>query len=885
MINLRPYQKEIKAAVFTAWKSNYRNVLLVMPTGMGKCLAENTPVIMACGNVKLIQEIVAGDEVMGPDSKPRKVLSTCSGTSDLYKITPVKGDPWVCNDVHVLTLKHTETKKIIDIELPDYLKQSKNFKHLHKQFRVGVEFPVKKVNIDPYVVGLYLAEGTHCNNSITNPDEEVLSYLNKWASRNNLKVNSVQGRGCKTLRFADEIQGWNKNIIKKLRQSCTSKEDRRIPKDFLINHSDIRLQVLAGILDGDGHYSGKCFTVTTKYLSLCNDILYLCRSLGFAAYFSKVKKGIKSSGFTGEYFNITISGHLNKIPTKIKRKQSLPRKQIKDVLNTGFTVENIGPGKYYGFELDGDGRFLLGDFTVTHNTKTFCSLVIDTLIPPTGSLPTAIMVHRKELVQQISLTLAEEGIHHNIIASRKDIKGIIAAQRRMFNKQFYNASAPVTVISVDTLISREDIYKDWVKTILQWITDEAAHVLKENKWGKAIAMFENARGLGVTATPERLDRKGLGSHVDGVFDIMVEGPPTRWGIENGYLSKYKIAVPPSDFAEHLESKSDTSDYSKQAMITASKKSRIVGDVVENYIKFANGKQAILFATDVSTAEEMEKKFLARGIVAKSLDGTTPDAERLEALIAFREKRVQVLINVDLFDEGLDVPGIECVIMARPTKSLGKFLQMVGRGLRVANDKPYMILIDHVGNVKYHGLPCNLRKWTLDRTNKRAQKLNFMRICSAPMCNAPYDRALTECPWCGTPAITQSRGEGVGMRPALERVDGDLELLDPEFIRMMEKKAQLEDPATVAQRVSNAVNPQAGLRAMKNQQERIATQRELIEAIATWAGHMKHVYKYTDRQIHKKFYLYHNQTITEALGEAKAEMEKTIEQLKNVEEYY
>lgn len=518
-------------------------------------------------------------------------------------------------------------------------------------------------------------------------------------------------------------------------------------------------------------------------------------------------------------------------------------------------------------------------------TKTFCSIVIDTVVNVPNPLPTAIMVHRKELVQQICLTLAEVGIPHNIIASRKDIKGIIAAERRMFNKQFYNVNALVTVISVDTLISREDVYRGWALGIRQWITDEAAHVLKDNKWGKAISMFSNARGLGVTATPERLDRKGLGSHVDGVFDVMVEGPGSRWGIDNKFLSKYKIAIPQSDFEKYLEKGSDTSDYSKKTMMEASRKSQIVGDVVENYIKFANGKQAILFATDVQTANEMERKFNERKITAKSLDGTTPDNERLESLIRFRDKDIKVLINVDLFDEGLDVPGIECVIMARPTKSLGKFLQCVGRGLRPANDKEFMILIDHVGNVKYHGLPCNVRKWTLDRISKRAQKLNFIRICSNPMCNAPYDRALTTCPWCNTEALKATKGEGGGVRAALERVDGDLELVDPEFLRELEKNVHLEDPAKLAQRVSHMVNAAAGIAALKRQQERIVTQRKLVEAIALWAGHMKQTYKYTDRQIHKKFFLYHKQTITEALGEPRAEMEQTIARIANYEDYY
>lgn len=512
-------------------------------------------------------------------------------------------------------------------------------------------------------------------------------------------------------------------------------------------------------------------------------------------------------------------------------------------------------------------------------TKTFCSLVIDTLNQP-NPMRTAIMVHRKELVQQICLTLAEEEIFHNIIASRPDIRGIIAAERRLFGKQYYNSHSPVSVISVDTLLAREGTYRDWALSINQWITDEAAHVLRENKWGEAITMFPNARGLGVTATPERLDRKGLGSHVDGVFDTMVEGPSTRWGIENGFLSKYKIVIPQSDYEKYLVSKSETSDYSKSAMTDASNKSQIVGDVVENYLKFAKGKQGIVFATDINTARKMEQKFKDAGISAKSLDSLSSDSDRLESMLKFKEKEINVLLNVDLFDEGLDVPGIEYVGMARPTKSHGKFRQMIGRGLRLAKDKPYLILIDHVGNIKYHGLPCANRKWTLDRISARKAKINFIRICQNTNCNAPYDRVLTECPWCGQEAFkNKPSGEG-GTRVALEQVDGDLYMIDPEVIRQLEARTHLEDPARIAQKVTIAVNPAAGLRAMKNQIERIKTQKELAEAIAEWAGKMKNYYGYTDRMIHKKFYIRFEKTITEVLAEPKAEMEGTILDLKD-----
>lgn len=509
-------------------------------------------------------------------------------------------------------------------------------------------------------------------------------------------------------------------------------------------------------------------------------------------------------------------------------------------------------------------------------TKSFCSIVIDKAVTPLNKLPTAILVHRKELVAQISLTLAEEGVKHNIIAPRPVILGIIAAQRKATGKQFYDHMAPITVVSVDTINSRIDRHENWAKSIKFWITDEAAHLLVKNKWGRAVSFFPNAIGLGVTATPQRLDKRGLGRHADGVFDAMVEGPTTRWLINNKYLSKYRIAVPASDYQRYLKKASSDADYTREAMTQASTLSKITGDVVENYTKFANGKQAIVFTTDIETAHKMEAKFSEAGIKAKTLTGLTPDAERLEGMNDFRDKRVQVLINVDLFDEGLDVPGIECVIMARPTMSLGKYLQMIGRGLRVSKDKPHLIIIDHVGNVTTHGLPCQVRKWTLDRIVKRRDKTNLIRICSNYECNAPYDRALTTCPWCGEEAISTREGGGGGRIPPVQ-VDGDLMLMDPETLRELEESTVLEDPGVVAERVARVAGMPAGVKAMKNQRERIETQKNLADSIALWAGKKKQL-GYSDREIHKLFYLEFDGTITFAMSQPRKDMLDIIERL-------
>lgn len=524
---------------------------------------------------------------------------------------------------------------------------------------------------------------------------------------------------------------------------------------------------------------------------------------------------------------------------------------------------------------DGHKNVLLVMPTGMGKTKTFCSVTIDLM----KSHPTAIMVHRTELVLQICLTLAEEGIAHNIIAPRPVIQEIIKGERRMFNRQFYDYNAGVTVISVDTLNARIEKHRKWADTIKLWITDEAAHVLRDNKWGRAASYFKNAIGLGVTATPQRLDKRGLGTEADGIFDVMVIGPTSRWGIDQGFLSNYRIAIPESDYNQYLRAANSGSDYSHEAMVHASMKSHIVGDVVKSYSKHALGKQAILFADSIITAERMEKEFAAAGITAKLLTGETSASERLQTLIKYRDRAIQVLINVDLFDEGLDVPGIEVVIMARPTKSLGKFLQQVGRGLRPAKGKEYLILIDHVGNVAEHGLPDQYRRWTLDRMARRHRdKINFIRICLNPACNMVYDRLLHVCPYCGIEDQPATRGSRDGKSP-LEQVDGDLVLLDPEVLRQLESKTVLEDPGRVGERVSRAAGAAAGNKAMEQQKERIRTQNELKETVAKWAGKLRGNY-YSDRMIHKKFYMHFEMTITEALALPRAEMQEIREDLEN-----
>jgi len=521
--------------------------------------------------------------------------------------------------------------------------------------------------------------------------------------------------------------------------------------------------------------------------------------------------------------------------------------------------------------------------TGSGKAMTLCTLAHQ--LAYTHGMPVVIKVHRRELVSQLCGTLAQLGISHNIIAQKTTVLEIIEEEKRLHGKSFYEPRSPITVVSVDTLLSRQDRYKDWAQRQRVWILDEAAHQLKDNKWGQAAALFPNAIGVGFTATPQRLDKKGLGRHAFGLFDTMVMGPTVRWLIDNGFLSRFKVVVPKSDYKQYLQDDgSTTKDYTAKAREYASLHSHVIGDVVDNYLKFSAGLQAIVFADCITAGQKMEEEFIKRGIPAKLLTGETQSKERLRGVRDFADNKLNVLINIDLFDEGFDLfatPGkriIDTVIMARPTKSVSKALQQMGRALRPNKNKPHAIIIDHVGNISYHGLPDKIRQWTLDNIVRKRDTVSLHRFCGNTDCNLAYDRWLTQCPYCNYEEPPIKRTSEMSAREALEIVDGDLELLDPETLRELEAEINLENPFDVEERVKRAAGDFAGKAARKKQQERIETQKQLADVIALWAGKQR-LLGFTDRQIKKKFFITYGMGITAALSQVKAEMLEIIELIK------
>ena len=888
MIQLRGYQQELSNNIFNAWDNGLDNVLGILPTGGGKCLGKGTPVLMFSGETKNVEDIKVGDLVMGPDSSPRFVSGVTSGRETLYRVSPVKGAPYVVNESHILSFKETGTYTVKNVCVRDYLPKSNNWKYLHKGWRVGVDFPSKdhSATLPPYFLGLWLGDGHSGGPKITTADPEIVEYLFDFALRTGqtLGVDDYPDNKSSGYSLSNKYQRrGTREDLKRLRLI----KNKHIPTSYKTGSRSQRLELLAGVVDSDGHFDGKNIDIVLKSKTLIDDVAFVARSLGLAAYPKECEKTCCNTGAVGTYYRMSISGDFSDIPTRLKRNVFTPRRQKKSVLMTGVTLENIGEGEYFGFSLQGPDRlFLLGDFTVTHNTATFSDIILKT------DAPSCAIAHRQELVGQISTALARNGVRHRIIGPSKVIKMCVNLHMEEMGRSYFDPNSWHAVAGVDTLIRRHDELRSWAPQVKLWVEDEAHHVLTGNKWGKSVLMFPNAKGLGVSATPCRADGQGLGREHGGVFDEMIEGPSMRELIDMGYLTDYRIFTPPSNFLRP-EKIGSSGDFTRDGMRKAATESKIVGDIVEHYLRIAPGKLGVTFVPDLETAREVCAQFNASGVPAEVVSSESTDEERINALRKFKNRQLLQLVNVDLFGEGFDLPAIEVVSFGRPTESLSLYIQQFGRVLRLllasglmanwermtpearkqvisGSSKPFGIIIDHVGNVERHRLPDARREWTLER--RQSGRSGASREGIPPMwtcreCLGSWEKIYSSCLGCGHPRPEPSARSGP------EFVDGDLIELDPFVLERMRNEVAAVDLHPEAYRVelSRKHVPQIGQMAhVKRHVARQEAQAGLRDSLAWWAGYQRAMGR-PDSESYRRFYFSFGIDVlsAQALGEKDA----------------
>lgn len=749
-VTLRAYQEAAitKVGGIIDAPGKHRHILC-LPTGGGKCLAPGTSVQLFDPRTRdqagwngsvAVETIVPGMRLMGPDSQPRNVGSTTKGFGEIVEIRPLKGPPWRANLDHVLTLVHTSSGDVVDIPIREWERKSPTWRREHKLFRASVELRSRQVPIDPYLVGLLLGDGclTGTSVSIANPDAEVIAACRSAAAEWGLTlVDVTSGDRCPHWLFST---GRNSGRSNPLIAACRSigiwgrgAAEKAVPTAYREGSIDQRLAMLAGVLDTDGHYTGRAFDFVTASNVLANDVVYMAWSVGLGASIRAVERRVPGTTRTATYDRVTISGDLDRIPTRVARKRAKPRRSPKDVNRFGFTLERVGYGPYYGFTLDGDGRFLLADCTVTHNTE--CAIYLADL-----------MVRADERVMFCAdrLTLVDQTV--------KRFRGAGYRVGVMQADQEGDAFAPIQIASAQTLEARTPTGSNPFAPYGMVIVDEAHDQrAKMAEWIRGVEYPSVAVGL--SATPLR---PGLGRVWDGV----TTGATTRSLFESGHLIEPIIECAQRE-ANRDEGKKQNGEYTARS--SAEQHTTLTGDIVESYRRrcrfhFGTDKvPTVVYASTVDHGADLIEAFGRVGVKLRQVSYKSTRDERRNAIAAADAGTIDGLVSVDALTKGFDWPAARVMVIARMLDSgLITHLQMLGRIIRPhpPSGKTKCVIRDHAGNCWHfaadvedfwnHGvdvLPADEPK----RRKKRDRPERRELVCRCGRLLKPADR---ECPACG-----------------------------------------------------------------------------------------------------------------------------------------
>lgn len=392
--------------------THYKKLCIEAARGHGKCLGVGTKVRMYNGELKRVEDLKVGDCLMGIDSKPRRVTALNRGIDQhMYKFHQSRGDDFVVNSRHTQTFIHVSKKggflenrekHIIDIDMPDFLSMSPNtVRETIRTFKVACDYPKRKVLVDPYYLGIWLGDGYSHNTKICKPYKEISDFCDWYADKLNIFCDHEdwnENLGCYSVHIFYQKKNWcekkKRNIthckLFRFMKAYNLFNNKHIPEVYLHNSKQIRMRLLAGLIDSDGDYWAHGYHYSSINKRLVEQIKDLADSLGFRT--SKVLGRVaynKQLNRDYESYSVTISGRIDEIPVRIKHKKIKydwdMKTSYKDwgiidgvfpTVVSSIKVEDIGPGEYICITTDGDKRFLLSDGTVTHNSYFFSNAYI-----------------------------------------------------------------------------------------------------------------------------------------------------------------------------------------------------------------------------------------------------------------------------------------------------------------------------------------------------------------------------------------------------------------------------------------------------------------------------------------------------------------------------
>lgn len=665
----------------------------VAPCG---CHARGALILMADGTQKRAEDVVVGDFLMGIDG-PRCVLELHRGRQRMARVVPRKGRSFTVNVGHALTVLWSvgdgarKDGEVIDISVAEWLLASKNFQRHTVLYRPRVDkfftgYTDRDRPIRPYHLGMLLGDGNLHACGVTTDDSEVVREVHRLASEFGLNARKDDSGGtrCSTYYISTGIRFFGCNALslalKGLGLFGKKSGSKFIPRQYLTAARRDRLDLLAGLLDTDGHMTCGGFDWISKSLRLANGMLFLCRSLGLAAYMKPCKK-YDQNGHGGTYYRVSISGDCSVIPTRVARKKAPSRRINKDAQRVGFTVTLLPEDDYYGFVVDGDHRYLMGDFTWTHNTgKT----VMGAAVAAALGRSTLILVHKGFLMRQwkeaLRLFVRVDGKPPMVGTVREDVC--------QFGKD-----VPFAVGMIQSLASRDypkEFYEAWGVILL----DEVQHV-PARTWLEVVGRLSARYTIGLTATLRRKDGlQPIFEHTLGPVHFTlnrddVKADVVYFGIHFLGSTKYFYSA----------GGINRSKLEKRLANIVSRNEVIAGEIVK---AVESGRKRIIVLT--GTRIHLSRLYKLLPIPLKRQAGFYVGGRKEEQL-AKVEGRTIILATYGMAEEGLDIGDLDCIMLATPRPDVE---QPVGRAFRFYVPKFKPLIVDFVDRIP------GLVKWALRR---------------------------------------------------------------------------------------------------------------------------------------------------------------------------
>jgi superfamily II DNA or RNA helicase len=760
-MRLRDYQQRAVDAVFAYWSGGGSgSPLVVLPTG---CHAKGTRVLLSDGRMRAVEDVRVGDMLLGVGGEPRTVLALCRGRQQMARVVPVKGDPFVVNMDHVLSLAATSDGKdfpsssragtVVNVTVREWMTWAKSRKHLFKIYRSsGVDFRVQDnpMPVDPYFLGLMIGDGhigVGGTMNVTSMDDEIkeafTSYVKRWGGtvrvgqKKGNKASQLNARGAMSLRDALGHIGVDVVGVRK-----------HIPHRYKVASTEARLAILAGLMDTDGHMNHG-FDYISVSKRLADDVAYVARSLGFSAYVAPCRKGCQT-GAIGDYYRVSINGDVHRIPTRLARKKAPPREQKKRVTVTGFHVETLEEDDFYGFTIDGDHLYHLDDFTVTHNSGKSAVLAAASarLVGDFGAR-VIVATHRKELIAQDAAAVRRFDPALNVgmwsagVGEKRVGDVTVAGVQSAWRQTAAFGHVDVLVVDEAHLVS----------------TDDAS------MYGKLIAGLRRVnpdmRLLGLTATHYRMGQGYLTQGEGALFSSVVCRIGERELVDAAWLApltagRASAQVDTSDVA------TSGGDFVARDLELAADLDEVNGAVARDVADaLASGRHmAMVFCVGVDHAGHMRAALQMAGVRSEVVTGETAGRDRV--IEDFKRGAFPCLVSCDVLTTGFDAPGVDVLAVVRPTKSPGLYVQIMGRGMRpvyapgmptdtveerraamAAGPKPHgCMVLDYGGNVARHGPITDVRV-----PEKRGGGTGEAVTRTCPQCFAEVAASARACPEC------------------------------------------------------------------------------------------------------------------------------------------